>query len=140
MFNPTKSKIDLVRAALPGTANDISKRSGCSAKTALVWLKHLEHLGEVHIGHWEAVPHGGRPTAFYAKGPGTNAPMPPKSKNADALQAIRDRRRMQMRAYRARDNSRFDEPIDAVTQRIVTSWTSTPARDPLQSAFFGAPL
>lgn len=60
---------DAVRAALPGTVAEISAASGIHRALVYRHLVTLEHMGECHIGRNDKNPRGGRPIAFWVRGP-----------------------------------------------------------------------
>ncbi|MEJ7807051.1 MAG: hypothetical protein WKG03_14150 [Telluria sp.] len=113
-----QSRLDQVKAALPGTAAEIMAKSKLSRTTVWRWLKELVETGECHITpEWHRTPGGGPFVPTYAAGPGVNAacklkPFTEAQKSARYRRAARkdgrwEDRNAKVRARWAADHARF---------------------------------
>lgn len=114
----------LVLAALPGSERDVKERTGLGTATVHRWLKDLHSSGEVHIGAWEAHPHGAPFVKVYHVGPGADVPCGMKAKTGREIR-------------KAMRQSGDWEDVKAQRRAKYHAQKPVARRDPLMVGLFG---
>lgn len=120
---------EAVKRALPGTSQDIVKKSGVMPSTVVRWLRIMRDAGECHIGSWKrTIGTGGALKAVYVRGPGADAPMPKRLGDAEYSER-----------YRIKCMNDPEKRRLRLTQRSNYYWSKKAATqgDPLINALFG---
>lgn len=112
--NPMNQSLGLDRAesALarrPMTAKALAQTISVAKRSAVRYLRELQHQGRVHIGGWGRTP-GNKPVSVYAVGPGANCSRPQAISGAENA-----------RWYRARQRG-LATPLAVVSPQIQTTW------------------